>query len=384
MKHTSYIEISESAIANNLHFIQDMIGDHVTFSAVVKGNAYGHGITFYCPLAYKYGTRHFSVADAHEAVAIKQCLEVDDVRIMIMGMIDDDQMEWAISNDVEFYVFEKDRLLKAQQAAQRIGKPARVHLEVETGMNRTGFFTSDIKETLQLIKSHSTDIRLQGVCTHLAGAESIANYKRVTDQQKRFKRVVKYLDKHQWYIPEYHVASSAATIRYPKSRYDLVRVGILQYGFFPTQEILVHYHDRYKKELDPLRRIITWKTKVMDTKTVDTGQFIGYGNSFFTNQPTRIAIIPVGYSSGYNRSLSNKGKVLIRGKRLDVIGTVNMNMMIVDVTELGNVEKGDEVVLIGKQGDQEISVSSFSDFSQTINYELLTRLPRDIPRRTVA
>ena len=179
------------------------------------------------------------------------------------------------------------------------------------------------------------------------------------------------------------MASSAATIRYPKTRYDLVRTGIVQYGFFPTQEILVHYLDKHKNVLNPLRRVLSWKTKVMDVKTVKAGEYIGYGNSFFTNVPTKIAIIPVGYSSGYNRSLSNKGKVLIRGKRLDVVGTVNMNMMIVDISEASDVTKGDEVVLIGKQENQEISVSSFSDLSQVINYELLTQLPKEIQRKIV-
>jgi alanine racemase len=138
--------------------------------------------------------------------------------------------------------------------------------------------------------------------------------------------------------------------------------------------------EQNKTLINPLKRVISWKTRVMDVKTVKTGQFVGYGTSYFTNKTTKIAIIPIGYSSGYNRSLSNQGKVLINGKRLDVVGSVNMNMMAVDITTVEGVKKGDEVVLIGNQDEQEISVSSFSDFSQSINYELLTRLPQNIPR----
>lgn len=164
----------------------------------------------------------------------------------------------------------------------------------------------------------------------------------------------------------------------------MMRAGILQYGFFPTNEIKVHYLTKQKSFESPLHRILSWRTTVMDLKTVKPGSFIGYGNSFFTNDTTHIAIIPVGYSSGFSRSLSNTGKVLIRGKRLDVIGTVNMNMVAIDITTAPEVEKGDEVVLIGEQGEQEISVSSFSDFSQVVNYELLTRLPLNIPRITIA
>jgi alanine racemase len=160
----------------------------------------------------------------------------------------------------------------------------------------------------------------------------------------------------------------------------MVRIGILQFGFFPTQEILVHYLSTKKNIEDPLKRVISWKTNVMDLKDVGAGKFIGYGTSFFTNVPTKIALIPVGYANGYSRNLSNQGKVLIHGKRFDVIGTVNMSMMAVDITECPEIQRGDEVVLIGNQGDLEISVSSFSNYSNLVNYELLTRLPSDIPR----
>lgn len=384
MIHNSYIEISESAIENNLSFIRQLLGEDVVFSAVVKGNAYGHGIETYCPLAYKHGIRHFSVADFHEAREVYHSLEGSDATIMIMGMIDNEHLEWAIERGIEFYVFEKDRLHSAAQAAQKVGKAARIHIELETGMNRTGFEAIDLPPIINFIKSNESLLEVKGLCTHLAGAESIANYKRVSDQQKRFRRILKNLEKkYEWLPPNLHIASSAATIRYPKTRLNLVRVGILQYGFFPTQEILVHYLNKYKTIQSPLKRIVSWKTRVMDVKMVKSGQFVGYGTSYFTNQPTKIALLPIGYSSGYSRSLSNRGKVLIRGKRLDVIGTVNMNMMAVDISQVDDIKKGDEVVLIGKQGEQEITVASFSDSSEMVNYELLTRIPRNIPRRII-
>ena len=383
MKATSYIEISESAIENNITFLKNLIGEGVVLSAVVKGNAYGHGIELYCPLAYKYGIRHFTVSDAHEAYSLYHALEKDDYTIMIMSMVDDDQLEWVIEQGIEFYVFDLDRLKTAIQQSKRIGKAARIHIEVETGMNRTGLEEKDFSTLFELIQVNQKHVDVRGLCTHLAGAESIANYKRIKDQQVYFRKVRKYMEKHLGQLPILHMASSAATVRYPKSRYDMVRVGIMQYGYFPTEEIWVHYINEQTTYQNPLRRIVSWKTKVMEIKTVARGEFIGYGTSFFTNQKTQIAIIPVGYSSGYNRSLSNRGKVLIRGKRLDVIGTINMNMMAVDISEAPEVEKGDEVVLIGNQGDHEISVSSFSDYSEIINYELLTKLPLHIPRTIV-
>ncbi|MFD0963307.1 alanine racemase [Pseudofulvibacter geojedonensis] len=380
MNHTSYIEISESAIQNNIDFIKQFLGDETIFSSVVKGNAYGHGINIYCPLAYKYGIRHFSVSDAHEAYELKSCLPNDDVEIMIMGMIENDQLSWAINNNISFYVFEENRLKNALFYAKKFKKTAQIHIEVETGMNRTGFEKSQITSIIDFVKSNSKFLKLKSVCSHLAGAESITNYKRISKQRKNFKLIKKEIKQHVNSSPLFHLASSAATIRYPKTQLDLVRIGILQFGYFPTKEILVHYFNKEKTFVNPLKRIVSWKSSVMDIKVVKSGEFIGYGTSYFTNEETTIAIIPVGYSSGYNRLLSNRGKVLINGDRFNVIGTVNMNMMAVDITHNKNIKKGDEVVLIGSQKEKEITVSSFNDSIQLINYELLTRLPKNLPR----
>lgn len=377
---TSYIEISEAAVKNNIDFINKTLGKGVAFSSVVKGNAYGHGISNYCPLAYKYGVKHFSVFSAHEALKLINSMPHQDYTTMIMGHIGNEELEWAIENDVEFYISERNRLESAIEVGKKLGKQAKIHLELETGMNRTGFDSKEGNLMLKMIQSEKTSIELKGICTHLAGAESIANYKRIDDQRKRFKRIANKIKNYDWLSPKWHMASSAASIRYPDTRLDMARVGILQYGFFPTQEILVYYLTKAKKVISPLQRVISWKTRVMEVKTVKPGSFIGYGNSYFTNETTKIALLPVGYANGYSRSLSNYGKVLIRGKRLEVIGTVNMSMLAVNVTEIGNVEKGDEAVLIGNQGEGEITVSSFSDFSNLLNYELLTRLPQDIPR----
>ena len=173
-------------------------------------------------------------------------------------------------------------------------------------------------------------------------------------------------------------------LRYPSTHWDLVRIGILQYGFFPSRETFIEYVTQSAEPAeDPLRRIISWKSRVMDVKSVPVGQFVGYGSSYLANANIRVAQIPVGYGHGYSRNLSNQGRVLIRGHRVNVVGMVNMNLIQVDVTEVPEVAVGDEVVLIGRQGEQEISVSSFSEFSDQINYELLTRLPPSIERRII-
>ena len=380
MFQTSYIELSESAVKNNIDFIHNFLDEGVIFSSVVKGNAYGHDISHYCPLAHKCGVRHFSVFSAHEALHVTNALSNHEYTLMIMGQIQHEELAWAIEHEVEFYVFEQDRLDATIATAKKMGKKALIHVELETGMNRTGFPQKEIAAAFKKIEANLNHIEVKGICSHFAGAESIANYKRVKDQHTRFKRYQKKLKEYPWLQAKNHIASSSAAVRYANTQMDLVRIGILQFGFFPTQEIFVHYSSKIKASKNPLQRILSWKTRVMDVRTVKPGEFIGYGTSYFTNEVTKIALLPIGYSNGYSRSLSNQGKILINGARFDVVGTVNMSMLAVNVSADDTIKKGDEAVLIGKQGALELSVSSFSDFSQLINYELLTRLPQDIPR----
>ena len=382
MRTNSYIEISRSALENNYTFLRELVKEGVQISSVVKGNAYGHGISCFVPLAEKCGMRHFSTFSADEAYQVAKSLTKDST-ILIMGMLDNDQLEWAIQNDIEFFVFERDRLVHAIKVARKIHKKAIVHLELETGMNRTGIYPEDIESILDIIQEHNDAVEFKGLCTHFAGAESIANYYRIKRQKVNFLRAIRSLEKNKMRPELVHAACSAATVRYPETHFDMVRLGILQYGFWPTREVQIEYFKQDDEVSNPLRRLISWKTEVMDVRRVAKGEYIGYGTSYLANNPMTVAAIPVGYSHGFSRSLSNQGRVLIHGQRVAVVGMVNMNMMLVDVSRIPHVHKGDEVVLIGRQGDMEISVSSFAEFSDQVNYEMLTRLPSGIPRVVV-
>jgi len=382
MNSTSVIEISKEAIKNNIRFIQETIGHNVLLSSVIKANAYGHGIEQFIPVAEEAGVKHFSVFSADEALRAKKAVR-KGAGIMVLGWMDEQELNWGVENDIEFYVFELDKLHQALQASRRIGKPALIHIEVETGMNRTGFKQKNLTKAIKLIHDNPGQFIIRGVCTHYAGAESIANHVRVQRQIVRFKRILSWLEARKIKPDLRHSACSAATIAYPKTRMDMVRIGILQYGFWPSSETFIHYTTRQRNNVDPLQRAISWKTLVMTVKEVGTGEFVSYGSAYQAHEPKRIAIIPVGYCHGYTRGLSNLGMVLIKGQRVKVIGFVNMNMMIADVTNLPLVKKGDEVVLIGRQNQNEITVASFSEFSNLLNYELLTRLPQNIDRVVV-
>jgi len=382
MFQSSSIEISRSALKQNIHFIKNYLNDGVKLSSVVKGNAYGHGIEEYIPIAENAGIDHFSVFSADEALRVKRiCHPSTDV--MIMGYIDNPELEWAVENDVEFYVFEKDRLDAAIAAAKRKRKKAKIHIEVETGMNRTGFDAAGLKEAVKCIRENEAFVSFEGLCTHYAGAESIANYVRVQNQIKKFNRLRKSVETAGMRPKRYHTACSAAAITYPKTQMDMVRVGILQYGFWPTRETFVQYVHKNGMPGEQLKRILSWKSKIMNVKAIKTGEFIGYGTTFLAQSDKVIATVPIGYAQGFSRSLSNVGRVLLHGKRVAVIGLVNMNIMMIDVTTIEGVNKGDEVVIIGKQGELEISVASFSELSAQVNYETLTRLPMSIPRKIV-
>jgi alanine racemase len=251
-------------------------------------------------------------------------------------------------------------------------------------MNRTGFEKGALELAEAILLKNKEYIELKGICTHYAGAESMRNNDRVQAQYNKFTTIVEQLKSNSLHPDQLHSACSAAMISYPESRMDMVRIGIMQYGFWPSSETFRQYIANKNEKKDPLRRLINWKSRIMSLKTVSKGDYIGYGSSFQAPYDMVLAIIPIGYAWGYSRSLSNQGHVLISGKRANVVGMINMNIMMVDVTEIKDVEKNDEVVLLGNQKNESITVASFGELSTQLNYELLTRLPAGIPRKIVA
>jgi len=378
--YSSFIELDRKALRKNIRYLKKRIGN-ARFCSAIKGDAYGHGIQHFLPLAEECGVDYFAVAEAREA---KWALNVKkpSSHILIMAMIANEDLEWAIQNDMSFFVFEMDRLNHAIEVAKKLGKSARIHIQVETGMNRTGFEADELEQVRLTILNNPEQLVVEGICTHYAGAESVANYLRIMDQYSVFIQRVKWFAEHN-IKPKYrHTACSAAALTYPQTIMDMARIGIACYGFWPSKEIRMYnlLSDDTKFTRDPLKRVLTWKSRVMNTNRVSRGEFVGYGTTYMAPRDMKIAVIPVGYFHGFSRGLSNLGYVLIRNKKAPVIGMVTMNMFSVDVTSIAGVEKGDEVVLIGRQGSHEISVASFAELSSYVNYELLTRLPPDIPR----
>lgn len=391
MFESSIIEISRTAIKNNLSFLKKHL-NNVEISSVIKGNAYGHGIEQIVEIAEDSGIKHFSVFNVAEAKRVFDKAKNSPI-IMIMGYVDGKELRWAIKNNIEFFVFDITRLETAIKYAKVLKKKAKIHIEIETGLNRTGLNKKELKEVINIIKENSENLEISGLCTHYAGAESIGSYYRIKKQIRNFNATKKLINSQGIFPKKYHSSCSAAAMTYPEARMDLVRIGMMQYGSWPSFEVYIHYLNTIKKnkkreEFDaeinnPLKRALSWKSRIMSIKKIKKGEFIGYGNSFLAQEDMFIATIPVGYSDGYSRSLSNQGRMIINGIRVAVVGMVNMNMTMVDVTNIANVNKGDEVILIGKHGDIEINVASFSEISEQLNYDILTSLPESIPRKIV-
>ncbi len=381
MTESSAIILDKDAMQQNWNFLRAYFGTEKKLSAVVKGNAYGHGITTYVPLAEFCGVNHFSVFNAGEAYKVHEVAR-EDTTIMIMGAMEDEDIHWAIANDIEFYVFDIHRLRRAVEIAQMLRKKAIVHIEAETGMYRTGFDIKQMPEVIEELQQHSDLLLFKGLCMHFAGAEHVSNYVRMKHQKVLFRKILK-LFKNAGLQPEMiHTCCSAAAIRFPDMHYDMLRIGILQYGFWPSPEMMVTYmsEQHLMDSSSPLKRVIRWESRIMSIKKVPKGAFVGYGYTYLAESDMSVAIVPVGYAHGFSRGLSNSGRVLINGYMLPVIGIVNMNCIAVDVTQATDVKHEDEVVLIGRQGEREISVASFGEMSSQLNYELLTRLPANIPR----
>lgn len=379
MFQNSKIVLSKSALKSNLRFIKKNLNAGVKLCSVVKGNAYGHGLVEYVSMAMECGVQYFGVHSVEEAYLLHTNLP-QIPRIFIMGSIEEHAIEWAVQNGVEFAVFDFERLHLAMMAAQKLRCKAKIHIEVETGMRRTGFEYAEFSKLCALLLQYKRSLNPLGLFTHFAGAESLANHFRVNNQLKNFNESVAIFKSLGIQPKLIHAACSAAMLNYPQSQFNMVRVGILQYGFWPNSETFIRFCGDLHTTPDKLKRVISWQTHVMSLKDVKKGCFIGYGTAYLAHKNMRLAIIPVGYSHGYSRNLSNIGQVLINGKLCNVVGTVNMNSLSVDVTHVPNVKKLDTVVLIGKQNGKSITVSSFSEQSNQLNYELLTRLPYSIPR----
>lgn len=370
------VEISRKNLIHNLRQFRKRIKPGTKIMAVVKANAYGHGIKEAANVFSRNGADWLGVNSEEEGVLLRE--EGIKLPIFVLGYIPQEKIEEAIKNDLSFVVYHREIIKKANQEAKRLNKKAKIHLKVETGTNRQGV---DSQKTLALAKLCQSQacVLLEGVCTHYANIEDTLDPDYALEQMKIFKKALQLIKAAKIKIPFKHSACSAATILFDETHFNLIRPGIGLYGLWPSRETKISARGKgIKFNLKPA---LTWKTKVAQVKEVKKGETVGYGRTFRTSRKTKIAVLPVGYYDGYDRKLSGQGRVLVRGRFAPVLGRVCMNMIMVDITDIAGVKPEDEVVLLGKQGRNEITTEEIAQKVGTINYEITTRINPFLPRK---
>lgn len=366
-----YAAIDLDAISHNMDMIQQKISSGTKIISVVKTDGYGHGAV---PIAreleskdYMYG---FATATAEEAFILRKAGIKKP--ILVLGYVFPYTYEQMIREEIRFTVFREDMLNQIEEEALRQNKNAFVHVKVDTGMSRIGVFPNEtgIQFVSQVLTAKN--VELEGIFTHFAKADyedKTAAYTQFSIFEKFCSDLEQQLD---FTIPLKHCANSAAAMEMLETHLDVVRIGISMYGLWPSEEMNKNSYD--------LKPAFSLHSHIVYLKTLDAGCEIGYGGTFKTLKPTKVATIPVGYGDGYPRTLSNTGYVLIRGKKAPILGKICMDQFMVDVTDIHDVEEGDEVVLIGSLGNEVITMEALGELADRFNYELVCVIGKRVPR----
>lgn len=366
MSHPTVIEIDTNHFLVNLKAIRTVVGNK-KICLPVKANAYGHGLVKMALLAEPH-VDYLAVACLYEGMTLRKC--GIEKHILVFGAFGEEDVPGLIANNLEITI---SSILKARQVANYCklnNLTAKVHLKIDTGMNRVGVRVETAPELFKYVMSEPQLI-LTGAYSHLASADDL-DKTTTLEQLKKFEAIVNLAKKIN---PDIicHIANSAGICYYLDSYFDMVRPGILSYGYFPNQNIP-------NNSLAEIRPCFTLKSRIIYTKLVEKDQPISYNGRYRTNERTRVVTVPIGYGDGYPRMLSNKGEVILRGNKYIISGTICMDMLMVDIGKNGVGYIGDEVILIGKQEGQEISLKSVADKCHTIIYEILCGFNDRIPR----
>jgi alanine racemase len=362
----TWTEINLEAISHNLHQIKNRVEPNgARILAVVKDNAYGHGAVEVARTAAKAPVHMLGVATVEEAVELRRA--GIDLPILVLCCILPEQAEEIVRHDVTQTVCDLNICESLSKEADHLGKQVKVHVKIDTGMGRIGVQYNRAVQFIERVAQFRR-ITVEGIFTHFASAETDAAFTNL--QLERFNSVISHLDKIGIHIPLRHAANSAAVLGIPASYFNMVRPGLMIYGLYPAGS---------PREIK-LKPALSLKTRVVYLKEVPAGWSISYGRTHITDKPTVVATLAIGYGHGYNRKLSNSGEVLIRGMRTPIIGAVCMDQCLCDVSHIPGVSIGDEAILIGRQGNEEITVDEVARKAGTISYDILCGINARVPR----
>ena len=371
----STVEISKSELINKKKAFCKLVGKDVIIAPTIKANAYGHGLIECAKVFLKAGADYLCVNAPFEAKELRKAGVKSP--ILVIGYTPLSELEEIVKLKCDLIVYNKETITALSKGKGKGKGKVNIHLKIETGNHRQGI-TLDELPKISLLISKYKNINVAGISTHFANLEDRVNHQYALYQLKEFKKAIHVIERDR-HAPHYiHCASTAATILLPEAHFNFVRIGIGAYGLWPSEKT-EKAADRANINIT-LKPALTWKSVVAQVKDVKKGSLVGYGCTHKTESDSKIAVIPVGYYDGYVRALSNRGQVLIRGKRAPVIGRICMNMFMVDVTKIKDIKLEDEVILIGKQGKEHITAEELGEWSRTINYEVTTRIGERIKR----
>jgi alanine racemase len=347
----------------------------------VKANAYGHGLKPIVSLiSQRNDVAYLTVHSLEEAVA---CREAGwSKKIMVLGPIATSDLDAVLELDLEPMVFNRETLTNLGKISNKAGKQVLTHLKLETGTNRQGITEKELPSFAEIYKKHKWLGKPFGASTHFANIEDTTSHDYAQYQLKCFGCMVATMTRLGIKPKVRHTAASAALILFDKTRFELVRPGIAVYGHWPSKETYLTYRLQGGQN-NAFTPVLSWKTKITQLKDLPVDSFVGYGCTYRTTARTRLAVLPIGYYDGYDRLLSNRAHVLIKGKRAPVRGRVCMNIIMVDVTDNKGVALGDRATLVGVDGTERLPAEQIAEWAETINYEVLARLSPAIARQVV-
>lgn len=361
----TWAEINLGAIAHNLQEIKKKVAP-AEIMAVIKADAYGHGLKEVARVALENNARYLGVSAVEEGVQLRKQTTTP---ILVFGGFFENQIKACLEHDLELTLFDFERAGALSKQAQASGNSAKVHIKVDTGMTRVGVHWQESLDFICRV-SELRCVKIVGIYTHFASADA-KDKSFAKTQLQRFQKVLTELEMRNIQIPLKHTANSGAILDLPESYFDMVRPGVSIYGYYPSFEAT---------ESINLQPAMSFKSQVVAVKQVESGTKISYDSTYETVKQTKIVTVPVGYADGYNRLLSNQGEVLIRGKRYPVVGQVCMDFIMVDIGLENDIQTGDEVVLLGCQGDEEISIYEICEKLNTIPYEFTCMISSRVPR----
>ncbi|MEJ2032559.1 MAG: alanine racemase [Deltaproteobacteria bacterium] len=350
------VEIDLAALRHNYQTLQQRAGEGVEVLAMVKADAYGHGLVPVARTLAGAGARTFGVAEIEEGVSLRQAGLEGEIVVLLGALAE--RLPEVIAHRLSPVVFEMGLLEELSRLAVQAATRVDVHVKVDVGMGRLGLLPNDLPEFLAKM-ARLPGVRLAGVSSHLPMADR-PQAAATREQCRRFQEIAAKIRKDNSEL-RLHLANSAALLNIPETRFDMVRPGIALYGGRASE----------KAGGEELRPVMSFKSRVLQVKEVPAGTGLSYGHTFVTSRPSKLAILPVGYDDGWLRRLSNRAEVLIRGRRVPLRGTICMNACVADVTDLPEARVGDEVALLGCQGREAITAGEIAGWLETIDYEVL-------------